>query len=84
MRRDYEGPEREATRAAAEVELGQATPGLVIIDLAEIDARPADATATDSLLAIVGRDGAPAAPLSQSLGRLPAYSLVARRYRRAG
>ena len=53
------------------------------IDLAEIDARPADATATDSLLAIVGRDGAPAAPLSRSLGRLPAYSLVARRFRRA-
>jgi HD superfamily phosphohydrolase len=84
LRRDYEAAERDATRSAAEVELGQATPGRVIIDLAEIDARPADATATDSLLAIVGRDGKPAAPLSQSLGRLPAYSLVARRYRRAG
>jgi len=56
----------------------------VTIDLAEIDARPADATATDSLLAVVGRDGSPAAPLSQSLARLPAYSLVARRYRRSG
>jgi HD superfamily phosphohydrolase len=84
VRSNYEAAERDAARAAAGVELGQATPGRVSIDLAEIDARPADATATDSLLAIVGRDGAPAAPLSQSLGRLPAYSLVARRYRRAG
>ena len=83
LRRDYEASEREATRAAAEVELGQPTPGSVTIDLAEIDARPADATSTDSLLAIVGRDGVPAAPLSRSLGRLPAYSLVARRFRRA-
>jgi hypothetical protein len=56
----------------------------VIVDLAEIDARPAEGTATDSLLAIVGRDGAPAAPLSAALARLPAYSLVARRYGRAG
>ena len=53
------------------------------VDLAEIDARPAEGTATDSLLAIVGRDGAPAAPLSAALARLPAYSLVARRYRRS-
>jgi HD superfamily phosphohydrolase len=83
LRRDYEASDREATRSAAELELGQGTPGRVIIDLAEIDARPADATATDSLLAIVGRDGEPAAPLSRSLGRLPAYSLVARRFRRA-
>jgi HD superfamily phosphohydrolase len=84
LRRNYEAADREAARAAAEVELGTATPGRVIIDLAESDARPADATATDSLLAIVGRDGAPAAPLSESLARLPAYSLVARRYDRAG
>jgi hypothetical protein len=55
---------------------------MVAIDLAEVDARPAEATATDSLLAVVGRDGHPAAPLSQALGRIPAYSLVARRYRR--
>ena len=83
LRRDYEASDREASRTAAEIELGPGTPGRVTIDLAEIDARPADATATDSLLAIVGRDGAPAAPLSRSLGRLPAYSLVARRFRRA-
>ena len=84
MRRSYEAAERDATRAATRAELGAETPPGVTIDLAEIDARPAEATATDSLLAIVGRDGAPAAPLSESLARLPAYSLVARRYRRAG
>jgi hypothetical protein len=67
---------------AARSELGRDEPGTVAIDLAEVDARPAEATATDSLLAVVGRDGRPAAPLSQALGRIPAYSLVARRYRR--
>jgi len=84
LRRSYEAAEREATRAATEAELGAETPDGTKIDLAEIDARPAEATATDSLLAIVGRDGAPAAPLSESLARLPAYSLVARRFRRSG
>jgi hypothetical protein len=61
---------------------GEAGGGEVAVDLAEIDARPAEATATDSLLAIVGRDGTPGLPLSAALARLPAYSLVARRYRR--
>ena len=73
LRRDYEGPERDATRAAAEVELGRAKPGRVIVDLAEIDARPAEATATDSLLAVVGRDGAPggaAQPVAGEIARL--------------
>jgi HD superfamily phosphohydrolase len=81
VRRLYEAAERERTIEAVRRELGPEGPG-VVVDLAEIDARPAEATATDSLLAIVGRDGAPAAPLSQSLSRLPAYFLVARRYRR--
>jgi hypothetical protein len=31
----------------------------------------------------VGRDGAPAIPVSRMLVRLPAYSLIARRYVRA-
>ena len=62
--------------------LGSEEPGRVVIDLATVDARPADATASDSLLAIEGRDGRPAAPLSQTLARLPAWSLIARRYRR--
>jgi HD superfamily phosphohydrolase len=62
--------------------LGPEEPGRVVIDLATVDARPADATATDSLLAVEGRDGQPAAPLSRTLARLPAWALVARRYRR--
>ena len=62
--------------------LGPEEPGRVVIDLATVDARPADATATDSLLAVEGRDGRPAAPLSRTLARLPAWSLIARRYRR--
>ncbi len=62
--------------------LGTAEPGRIAIDLATVDARPAEATATNSLLAVEGLDGRPAAPLSESLARLPAYSLIARRYRR--
>ena len=84
LRRNYEAAGREAALAAARTELGPEVPGRVAVDLAEIDARPAEATATDSLLAIVGRDGAPALPLSAALARLPAYSLVARRYGRSG
>jgi uncharacterized protein len=61
--------------------LGAAEPGRVVIDLATVDARPADATATDSLLAVEGRDGS-SLSLARSLGRLPAYSTIARRYRR--
>src|SRR5450759_4900708 len=82
LRSNYEASDRDSAHAAAIAELGPAVPGSVEIDLAEIDARPEEATATDSLLAIVGRDGEPAAPLSRSLSRLPAYSLVARRFRR--
>jgi hypothetical protein len=62
--------------------LGSSVPGRVAVDLAIVDARPADATATDSLLALEGRDGRPAAPLSESLRRLPAWSLIGRRYER--
>jgi hypothetical protein len=83
VRRAYEAGERAAVQAEVKAALGPEVPGRVTADLAEIDARPAQATATDSLLAVVGRDGAPAAPLSASLARLPAYALVARRYRRA-
>ena len=82
IRRSYEAAERDTVLEDVRRELGPEEPGRVAIDLAEIDARPAEATATDSLLAIVDREGAPAAPLSQSLSRLPAYFLVARRYRR--
>ncbi|MBF6605090.1 MAG: HD domain-containing protein [Chloroflexi bacterium] len=78
IRLSYEDVVPEAEIAA----LGPPEPGRVVIDLAVVDARPADATATDSLLAVEGRDGQPAAPLSRTIGRLPAWSLIARRYRR--
>ena len=63
-------------------DLGTSVPGRVAVDLAIVDARPAEARATDSLLAIEGRDGRPAAPVSESLRRLPAWSLIGRRYER--
>ena len=61
--------------------LGTAAPGRVAIDLAEVDARPADAASTDGLLAIETRDGGTAA-LSTALASIPAYWLIGRRYRR--
>jgi HD superfamily phosphohydrolase len=63
-------------------DLGKPQPGSVAIDLAIVDARPADATATDSLLAVEARDGRTVIRLSDALGRLPAYALIGRRYRR--
>jgi HD superfamily phosphohydrolase len=79
IRAEYE----EGAFPTAEVALlGDAVPGQVAIDLAVVDARPADATATDSLLAIEARDGSTELRLSASLGRLPAYSLIGRRYLR--
>jgi hypothetical protein len=62
--------------------LGSPQPGRVTIDLAIVDARPAGAVA-DGLLAVAGRDGRPGRPLSQALGRLPAYALIGRRYVRS-
>jgi HD superfamily phosphohydrolase len=50
----------------------------VIIDRAIVDARP-DAGGT---LAIEARDGRPV-ELREAIGRVPAYALIARRYRRA-
>lgn len=70
--------ELEEARAA----LGRAEPGSVAIDLAVVDARPADAVETDALLAIEARDGSTALRLSDALSRLPAWALIARRYRR--
>ncbi len=78
VRLSYETAPLPAELAA----LGEPEPGRVVIDLAAVDARPADATATDSLLAVEGRDGRPAPPLSRRLENLPAWSLIARRYRR--
>jgi uncharacterized protein len=61
--------------------LGGEEPGRVAIDLAEVDARPADAASTDSLLALETRDGGRPS-LSAALASIPAYWLIARRYRR--
>ncbi len=79
VRAEYEAGGRPDGEIAT---LGAAEPGHVEIDLAEVDARPAEATATDSLLAVEGRDGGPGVPVSRALRRLPAYALIARRYRR--
>ena len=78
VRAEYEAGEQPEAEIAS---LGPAEPGVVAIDLAIVDARPADVTATDSLLAVEGRDGS-SLSLARSLGRLPAYALIARRYRR--
>ena len=78
IRAEYERGERPEALISS---LGEAEPGVVAIDLAEVDARPADATATDRLLALEGRDGR-AMSLSAALGSVPAYWLVGRRYRR--
>jgi hypothetical protein len=53
----------------------------VTIDLALVDARPAEAGAVDRLLGLEGRDGR-ALSLSDALSSIPAYWLIARRYRR--
>jgi hypothetical protein len=67
--------------STALAELGAAEPGLVAIDLAEVDVRPvAEATVTGRL-AIEGRDGSSLAVVP-ALARLPGFALVARRYRR--
>jgi len=76
--------EEGAEPAADIARLGEPEPGRVVIDLAVVDARPADATATDSKLAVEGRDGRAGTPVSEALAaRLPAWSLVGRRYRRS-
>jgi HD superfamily phosphohydrolase len=78
IRAEYEAGGRPETLIAT---LGAAEPGHVAIDLAEVDARPADATSTDGLLALETRDGG-SASLSTALASIPAYWLIARRYRR--
>ncbi len=82
IRRSYEAGEDLSETIAA---LGPEEPGRVAVDLAIVDARPADATATDSRLALEGRGGGPAPTVSDSLAaRLPAFALIGRRYRRSG
>jgi hypothetical protein len=79
VRAEYE---RGAYPDALIATLGAGEPGRVAIDLAIVDARPSDATATDSLLAVEARDGTTRLRLSEALTRLPAFALIARRYRR--
>ena len=78
IRAEYEAGGRPEALIAS---LGTAEPGRVAIDLAEVDARPADAASTDGLLALETRDGGEAS-LSAALASIPAYWLIGRRYRR--
>jgi HD superfamily phosphohydrolase len=78
IRAEYEAGGRPEALIAS---LGVAEPGHIAIDLAEVDARPADATSTDGLLALETRHGR-SASLSTALASIPAYWLIARRYRR--
>ena len=67
--------------AAALAELGEPEPGRVVVDLVGVDARPgAD---RPPALAIERRDGGPGPSLEAALGRLPAWLLIGRRFRRA-
>jgi HD superfamily phosphohydrolase len=75
MRAAYEPGAEPAAEIA---KLGAAEPGRVAIDLATVDARPA----SEDRLAIEGRDGGDI-PLAVALERIPAYTLIGRRYRRA-
>jgi hypothetical protein len=78
IRAEYEAGGRPEGLVAS---LGTPEPGHVAIDLAEVDARPADAASTDGLLALETRDGG-VASLSAVLASIPAYWLIGRRYRR--
>jgi HD superfamily phosphohydrolase len=78
VRAEYEAGESPDSLIAT---LGEAEPGHVAIDLAIVDARPADAGAADRLLALEGRDGRPGS-LAAALASIPAYWLIGRRYRR--
>ena len=78
IRTEYEAGERPDTLIAS---LGPSETGVVAIDLAEVDARPADAASTDGLLALETRDGGQPS-LSAALASIPAFWLIGRRYRR--
>jgi len=74
---EQDGPEWPAALLRA---LGAAEPGRVVLDLVGIDARPG--AGKPDALAIERRDGGEGPGLAEALGRLPAWSLVGRRYRR--
>ena len=82
VRAEYETGHQPADLVAS---LGQPEPGLVAIDLAVVDARPADVPPGEApRLAIEMRDGSTGPTLAEALGRLPGYALIGRRYRRLG
>jgi hypothetical protein len=78
IRAEYEAGDQPESLIAS---LGEAEDGKVAIDLAIIDARPADATSTDQLLGLEGRDGR-SMSVAAALRSVPAYWLVGRRYRK--
>jgi hypothetical protein len=63
-------------------QLGTPIPGEVAIDLATCDPRHVEGDAADRLLAVEGREGREARPISELLTKLPLFSVIARRYRR--
>jgi HD superfamily phosphohydrolase len=80
VRAEYERGQQPGDLVAS---LGQAEPGRIAIDLAVVDARPADVAPGETpRLAIEMRDGSTGPTLAQALGRLPGYALICRRYRR--
>ena len=80
IRAEYEAGQQPADLVAA---LGRAEPGHVAIDLAVVDARPADVAPGEvPRLAIEMRDGSTGPSLAEALGRLPGYAMIGRRYRR--
>jgi HD superfamily phosphohydrolase len=78
VRAEYES---DAYPEALVATLGPGEPGSVAIDLAIVDARPADPASTDGLLALEARDGSQPS-LAAALASIPAYWLIGRRYRR--
>ena len=78
VRAEYEAGERPDDLIAS---LGEEEPGVVTVDLAIVDARPADARDADRLLGLEGRDGS-AMSLAAALSSIPAYWMIGRRYRR--
>jgi HD superfamily phosphohydrolase len=89
LRRPRWRAEREVRRTSddgtwppdAIAELGPVDGDRAQLDLVALDGRPAR---PDDLLAIEARDGSPGPTVAEALGRVPAWILVGRRYRRVG
>ena len=81
IRAEYEAGNEPTALIAG---LGEPEPGRVAIDLAIVDARPADVAPGElPRLAVEMRDGSAGPTLAEALGRLPGYALIGRRYRRS-